>query len=99
MPHQCVKCNALYADDAPEMMQGCVCGSKAFVFKKERPEETPGASKENVILEVESINTAEDGKYELDLHALFGKSNLVIRHEEGKYSVDLQESFRRQKLK
>lgn len=94
MPHQCVKCELSYPDDAPEIMQGCVCGSKAFLFKKAKEE-----PQEPVILEVESINTQQDGKYELDLHALFGKSNLVIRHEEGKYSIDLEESFRRQSLK
>lgn len=101
MPHQCVKCNAVYADDSAEMIQGCPCGAKAFLFKKQASDESPDQNIPHtpIILEVESINTASEGKYELDLHALFGKSNLVIRHEEGKYSIDLAESFRRQALK
>jgi predicted nucleic acid-binding Zn-ribbon protein len=101
MPHQCVKCSEVYADDAPEMMQGCPCGAKAFLFKKDMEDQSADyhIPQHPIILEVESINTAEDGKYELDLHALFGKSNLVIKHEEGKYTIDLEESFRRQGLK
>lgn len=55
-------------------------------------EETP------VILDLESINILQEGKFELDLVNLFSKEKpLVYKLEEGKYVIDLASSF--EKLK
>jgi len=32
MPHQCVKCGAIFEDDAKEIMKGCSCGSRHFFY-------------------------------------------------------------------
>lgn len=48
-----------------------------------------------VVLDLESINIKEPGKYELDLVNLFKKRPLVFKLEEGKYLIDIPESFRR----
>ena len=88
MPHQCVKCDTHYEDDAEEVMKGCCCGSKAFAYSKPQ-EDKP------VLLDLESIKQEEEGRFELDVHALFGKRSVVYKEEEGKYTIDLQESFRR----
>lgn len=32
MAHQCVHCGALYKNDAPEVMGGCCCGSRLFLY-------------------------------------------------------------------
>ncbi len=51
-------------------------------------EETP------VILDLESINILQEGKFELDLVNLFSKEKpLVYKLEEGKYVIDLASSF------
>lgn len=49
-----------------------------------------------VILDMESINIVEPGKFELDLVKLFNKKNpLVYKLEDGKYIIDLAETFKR----
>jgi len=47
-----------------------------------------------IVLDFESINITEPGKYELDLVHLFSKNPLVYRLEEGKYMIDLAETFK-----
>ena len=91
MPHKCVKCSALYPDGAAEMISGCACGSKAFFYMRKQEREVTAPT-----LDVESINAEGDGKYDLDIHSLFGRSTLVYKEEEGKYNIDLEESFKRQ---
>jgi predicted nucleic acid-binding Zn-ribbon protein len=103
MPHQCVKCNIIYSDDA-DLVGGCSCGAKAFFFlKKDTSIDNEHLSDEfraqvlaagPIILDIESIKIT-DGKYDLDVNALFGKKELIYQYEDGKYSIDLQESFRR----
>jgi predicted nucleic acid-binding Zn-ribbon protein len=57
MPHQCVRCKALYDDGAKEILKGCPCGCKMFFFiKKERfkelqEEEVKLSKKERVQIE------------------------------------------------
>lgn len=46
-----------------------------------------------VILDLESINVLEPGKYELDIVKLFKKQPLIIKLEEGKYIIDLKSTF------
>lgn len=103
MPHQCVKCNTVYSDDA-NLVQGCSCGAKAFFFLRKDAKVDEACLSEEfraqllaagpVILDVESIKIT-NGKYEIDVSALFGKRELIYQYDEGKYSIDLEESFRR----
>ncbi len=34
MPHRCVRCGKIYDDGANEILAGCSCGSKLFLFVK-----------------------------------------------------------------
>ena len=36
MPHQCVRCNTLYADGAKEILKGCQCGARLFFYIKKQ---------------------------------------------------------------
>ena len=50
---------------------------------------------EPIVLDFESINVKEPGKFELDLVHLFNKENpLVFKLEEGKYIIDLPKTFK-----
>jgi predicted nucleic acid-binding Zn-ribbon protein len=107
MPHQCVKCSALYPDDTTVIVTGCTCGAVTFFYVREKIEQHEVADEvracllaqnKPVILDLESINRTSEGKFDIDLHALFGKSDLIYKDEEGKYTVDLEESFRRHNL-
>jgi predicted nucleic acid-binding Zn-ribbon protein len=61
MPHQCVRCGALYPDGANEILKGCSCGGKLFFFvKKERLEEIKRAT----------INLSSDEKKQLEKDVL-----------------------------
>jgi len=46
-----------------------------------------------VVLDLETINILEPGKYELDLVDIFKGKPLVYRLEEGKYIIDIASSF------
>lgn len=35
MPHKCVRCGKLYANASRELMQGCACGARVFVFLRD----------------------------------------------------------------
>ncbi len=55
-------------------------------------------STEPVILDFESINIVEPGKFEIDIVKLLNKEKpIVYKLEEGKYIIDLPESFKREK--
>ncbi len=55
-------------------------------------EETP------VVLDIESINVLQEGKFEIDLVSLFSKEKpLVYKLEEGKYVIDLASTFEKMK--
>lgn len=47
-----------------------------------------------VVLDFESINVVEQGKFELDLVNLFKKDPLIYRLSDGKYFIDLPETFK-----
>ncbi|MBI2665567.1 hypothetical protein HYX12_03035 [Candidatus Woesearchaeota archaeon] len=36
MPHQCVRCSALYPDGAQEILKGCSCGARLFFYIKKK---------------------------------------------------------------
>lgn len=46
-----------------------------------------------VVLDLETINILEPGKYELDLVDMFRGRPLIYRLEEGKYIIDIASSF------
>ncbi len=55
-------------------------------------------SEEPVVLDFESINVVEPGKFEIDLVSLMNKEKpIVYKLDEGKYVIDVAESFKRNK--
>jgi len=48
-----------------------------------------------VVLDFESVNVIEPGKYEIDLVQLFKGAPLIFKLEEGKYVIDIAETFER----
>jgi predicted nucleic acid-binding Zn-ribbon protein len=35
MPHKCVRCGKVYVNNSPELLKGCGCGSRVFVFLRD----------------------------------------------------------------
>jgi len=52
-----------------------------------------------VVLELESVNVKQPGKFEIDLVRLFKGDPLIFRVQEGKYIIDVAETFRRMRKK
>jgi len=47
-----------------------------------------------VVLDFESINVLQPGKYELDLVQMFKGNPLIFKLDDGKYMIDIVESFK-----
>jgi predicted nucleic acid-binding Zn-ribbon protein len=88
-----VKCSHVYEDNEDAVMHGCSCGAKAFFFLKCNHKELPQIT-EVVQTDGAEESEIESGKYDLDLHTLFGRKTLVHQNDEGKYDIDLEESFK-----
>lgn len=95
MPHKCARCNKIYEDNAPELINGCSCGARVFLFLKENANRT----KEETIEELrEQRLDKKDLKW---LDEKFGKEldksdrtirldvENLLRLDEGKYRLDI----------
>lgn len=98
MPHQCVRCNAMYDDGAKVILSGCSCGSRLFFYiRKERLQE---ASKVT-----ENFSQEEKERIEHDVMDLVGNTvqedkPVVLDFESvrvsgpGKFELDLVHLFK-----
>ena len=97
MPHQCVRCNKLYADGSEEILKGCECGGKFFFFIKQKyieeaKEITLNLSDEQKqqieqdVLDIIGVKD-DDAPVILDLES-------IRVGEPGKYELDLVELFK-----
>ncbi|MFT4303116.1 MAG: Zn-ribbon domain-containing protein [Candidatus Woesearchaeota archaeon] len=101
MPHQCVRCSALYPDGAKEILTGCSsCSGKLFFYiKKEKLEELKKANEEI------KLSDKDKKQIEKDVRELVGdqiKENdpVVLDLESirikkpGQYELDLVHLFK-----
>lgn len=99
MKHKCTKCKKVYEENSEEIINGCICGNNRFFFvkpsngKKEDKEEfieiDDEENEEIIILDTETVNIIENGKYEIDISSLLETKVPVYKYSEGKYSIDL----------
>jgi len=100
MPHQCVRCNELYADGAKEILTGCKCGGKLFFYiKKSKLEQLKKAAEEVTLTEKDKTQIEKDVR-EL-VGDQVGKDDPVILDIEsirvkkpGQYELDLVHLFK-----
>ena len=93
MPHRCLSCSRIYADDAPEVFSGCAgCGGTAFLYLRNgAPEVAPG------------VTSPCDGEYAVDVERLLlpdkgptrspETPTIVSGTDEGSYEIDLTRAF------
>lgn len=62
MPHKCARCGTIYDDTSPELIDGCSCGARVFLYLKEKP----GRSEEDTIEELKIKEIGGDGLERLD---------------------------------
>ena len=65
MPHRCVRCGTFYEDGASEILKGCSCGARLFLFVKKK--NIPEA--EEII---ENLSTEEKQQIEEDVYDIIG---------------------------
>ncbi len=57
MPHKCARCSRIYEDNAEELLNGCSCGSRVFLYIRARKDEGPH---QEAIDKLEGKNLTED---------------------------------------
>lgn len=102
MPHQCVRCSALYGDGAQEILKGCKCGARVFFFiRKEKLEKAKQALPQE--LNVEQRQQIEEdvlgviGNSREDLPVVLDFESINVPHP-GKYELDLVKLFQQSPL-
>ena len=86
MPHRCIRCGKDYGADAMELIRGCDCGARIFLYmkKKEDLEKAGGVGwlqrelkklderrkGSPLSIEIENVRMLEKGVFELDLPSL-----------------------------
>lgn len=102
MPHQCVRCNALYEDGDKAILSGCTCGARLFFFiKKEKLQEAQNVLPPN-------LSTQQKRQLEEEILDLVGETNdeapVILDFETirvlkpGKYELDLVQLFQNNPL-
>ena len=104
MPHRCVRCAKEYSDTSRELLTGCSCGARVFVFLREgqAPADEDYAWLENELSPLtkdkpvsidteaaENLRILEKGSYEIDVKALMAGNPLVVKSEKGIYYIKM----------
>ena len=85
MPHKCARCSAIYEDKAPELIGGCNCGSKVFLYLRS---DYAGTVDETI----EVLKKKEVSQKDLEwLDEEFGDR---LSHDKGTISLDLENVLR-----
>jgi hypothetical protein len=99
MPHRCVRCNTFYDDGSAEILKGCKCGSKLFMYvKKEAIEKAKTlisnlSPEQKVHLEAEVFDII--GDRELDEPVVLDFESIRALGP-GKYELDLVHLFNKE---
>ncbi len=89
MPHRCLSCSRIFADDATEVLRGCPCGKATFLFMRaDAPEVAPG------------VSSPKEGQYAVDVEQLLLQTTdapaqpvarAAATHEkDGAYDIDVR---------
>ena len=112
MPHKCLRCGRIFADDDPAILHGCpYCGSVFFLYFKtkedlkriervEKKLEKKKTSLEKEItkkFELETIRSPREGVYEINIEALMKKKPIIILEKEMVYIIHLPSIFQKVK--
>lgn len=98
MPHQCVRCNAMYEDGSNKILSGCDCGCKLFFFiKKSKLEEakvitTHLSEKEKVQIEEDVYGILGTTPEETEEPVVLDLESIRIL-KPGKFELDLVRLF------
>lgn len=87
MPHRCMNCDREYEDDADELIEGCECGSKLFLYQKAGNKED--VEKDEVMEDVDNFLKSVKGERKGDRDVIFDMQSIRVP-EEGVYEINLK---------
>lgn len=89
MPHRCLNCSRIYADDATEVLRGCPCGKATFLFIRADALEV-----------ARGVSSPKEGQYTVDVAQLLlptadmtdpQVTRTTTAHEkDGAYDIDVR---------
>lgn len=101
MPHRCLRCGNVYNDKSMEIITGCSCSSKLFLYvRDEKKDEKKNNKKDNK----EIKNNKEEIKQEIKKLIKDNESPVILDIETirivkpGKYEIDLQKLMARRQI-
>jgi len=97
MPHQCLKCEAIFDNSSDVIIKGCPnCGGKLFLFMKKTPSENISeiskVEKEVILKEVENIAEISQS----DVPIILKLENIRVI-KPGKYEIDINQLMKKEK--
>lgn len=84
--HKCVRCSTIYQNNAKELLSGCSCGARVFVFLKEGKAAEELSEEDYSWLEAEFKSLAKNKPVSVDADSA---ENLKIL-EKGSYELDVK---------
>lgn len=94
MPHRCIRCGKDYSGDAMELIRGCGCGARIFLYMKKKEDLKKAGEMDwlqselrkidekrtgaPVTIEIENVRMLEKGVFELDLASLIINRDPVV---------------------
>ena len=104
MPHKCVRCGKEYSNKSPELLNGCSCGSRVFLYLREGTKQKQQdvswlendfkelSSEKPVVIDddaIENIRVVGRGRYELDINSLMRGKQIVVKSDKEVYYIKL----------
>lgn len=104
MPHKCTRCGTVYEDGSENIMKGCECGNRYFIYsRKITKREAEELRIEKNVREVKEDEKGvwnvkvKNGKYEIDVASLMMQEPVIVVGEEGRYLLSLSSAFKSKK--
>ncbi|MFH1402942.1 MAG: Zn-ribbon containing protein [Candidatus Altiarchaeota archaeon] len=100
MPHKCARCSSIYEDGSDELINGCGCGSRVFLYLRS---DYAGSREETLrVLEEKKLSDSEVDWLDEEFKDRLAREERtisldienVLRIDEGKYRLDLQSLMR-----
>lgn len=99
MPHQCVRCSAIYGDTDEQILKGCSCGAKLFFYIRKAALEKAKQKNEEVL----DLKPEEKEQVEKDIYDILDIEDPTVpvildieairSLQPGKYELDLVKLF------
>lgn len=87
--HKCVRCSTVYDNNSKELLTGCSCGARVFVFIKEGALKSSDSDEDFGWLETELASLTKDHPVSVQAQRGDSAENLTIV-EKGAYELDVK---------